>query len=162
MIYPAQGTNQIGKYGFLEAPQTCPREMNAADESVLGTPAERVGHHSHPFTHPKYQHSGSRAVSLTENVLCNYAFISPKPLNRRLFTVQTPLQLGLLIGLQKVRAFCDSMKQGGLDARESIRAVSLRAARGCPEQATLPLTTLWLTDSKTNSSQVARAEKNRR
>ena len=103
--------------------------MNAADESVLGTPAERAGHHSHPFTHRKNQHSGSRAVSLAENVLCKHAFISPKSLNRRLFTVQIPLQIGLPSGLQKVRIFCDSMKHGGLDARKSIRAVSLRVTR---------------------------------
>ena len=43
--------------------------------------------------------------------------------------MQNPLQLGLLIGLQKVSVLCDSMKHGGLDACESIRAVSLRAAR---------------------------------
>jgi hypothetical protein len=84
-------------------------------------------------------------ITLREHLLCKHAFISSKSLNRRLFKVQTPLQVGLLIGLQKVRVLCDSMKHGGLDARESIRAVSLRAARGCPEQATRPHTTLRLT-----------------
>jgi hypothetical protein len=72
------------------------------------------------------------------HLLCKHAFISPKSLNRRLFTVQTPLQIGLLIGLQKATEFCDSMKHDGLDPRETIRAVSLHAARRCPEQATLP------------------------
>ena len=110
--------------------------MNAADESVLGTPAERVGHHSHPSTHREHS---TRAARLADNMFCKHAFLSPKSLNRRLFTVQTPLQVGLPIGLQKVRAFCDSMKHGGLDARERIRAVSPRAARGCLEQAARPL-----------------------
>jgi len=104
--------------------------MNAADESVLGTPAERAGHHSHPSTHRKNQQSGSRAVNLTENVLYKHAFISPKSLNRRLFTVHIPLQVGLLVGLRRVREFCDSMNPGGLDARESIRALSLRTLAG--------------------------------
>ena len=106
--------------------------MNAADESLLGTPAERVGHHSHPPTH---RDQSTRAARLADNMFCKHAFISPKSLNRRLFTVHTPLQTGLLIGLQKVRAFCDSMKHSGLDAREGIRAVSLRLACECPELA---------------------------
>jgi len=57
----------------------------------------------------KSRSSGRRAISLAGNVLCNHAFISPKLLNRRLFTVQTPLQVGLLIGLQRVRVFCGSI-----------------------------------------------------
>src|ERR1700736_5390756 len=68
-----------------------------------------------------------RVAQLGEHLLCKHAFISPKSLNRRLFTVQTPLQIGLLIGLQKVRVLWGSLKHGGLDARKSIRAVSLRA-----------------------------------
>ncbi len=39
-------------------------------------------------------------VNVVEHLLCKHAFISPKSLNRRLFTVQNPLQIGLLIGLQ--------------------------------------------------------------
>ena len=41
-----------------------------------------------------------RVAQLGEHLLCKLAFNSPKSLNRRLFTVQTPLQIGLLIGLQ--------------------------------------------------------------
>jgi hypothetical protein len=54
-------------------------------------------------------HSGSRAVGLAENVLCNHAFISPKSLNRRLCTVQNPLLVGLPIGLQKENVLCTSL-----------------------------------------------------
>ena len=44
-----------------------------------------------------------RKISLREHLLCKHAFLSPKALNRRLFTVQNPLLIGLLIGLQKIR-----------------------------------------------------------
>jgi hypothetical protein len=71
-----------------------------------------------------------RVAQLGEHLLCKHAFISPKSLNRRHFTVQIPLQIGLPVGLQKIRALCDPLKHGGPDARKSIRAVSLRAARG--------------------------------
>lgn len=95
-------------------------------------------------TRPLIQKTSTRAaaVSLAENVLCKHAFISPKSLNRRLFTVQTPLQVGLLIGLQKVRAFCDSMKHGGLDSRESIRPshfVPLAGTRNSPLYLSQPI-----------------------
>jgi hypothetical protein len=42
-------------------------------------------------------------------LLCMHAFISPKPLNRRLFTVQNPLLVGLPIGLQKANVLCASL-----------------------------------------------------
>jgi hypothetical protein len=51
-----------------------------------------------------------RVTQLGEHLLCKHAFISLKSLNRSVFTVQTPLQVGLLIGLQKVRVLCDSLK----------------------------------------------------
>src|ERR1700730_15791234 len=71
-----------------------------------------------------------RVAQLREHLLCKHAFISPKSLNRRHFTVQIPLQVGLPVGLQKIRALCDPLKHGGPDARRSIRSVSLRAVRG--------------------------------
>jgi len=43
-----------------------------------------------------------RVAQLGEHLLCKHAFISPKSLNRHLFTVQTPLIVGLPIGLQKI------------------------------------------------------------
>jgi hypothetical protein len=43
-----------------------------------------------------------RVAQLGEHLLCKHAFISSKPLNRRLFTVQNPLLVGLPIGLQEV------------------------------------------------------------
>jgi hypothetical protein len=59
-----------------------------------------------------------RVAQLGEHLLCKHAFISPKPLNRRLFTVQTPLLVGLLIGLRKIRVRCPSLdkhSENGLD-----------------------------------------------
>ena len=47
-----------------------------------------------------------RVAQLGEHLLCKHAFISPKSLNRRLFTVQNPLLVGLPIGLQKVNVLC--------------------------------------------------------
>ena len=44
-----------------------------------------------------------RVAQLGEHLLCKHVFISPKPLNRRLLTVQNPLLVGLLIGLQILR-----------------------------------------------------------
>jgi hypothetical protein len=68
--------------------------------------------------------SYGRVAQLGEHLLCKHAFIY------RHFTVQIPLQVGLPVGLQKIRALCDPFKHGGPDVRKSIRAVSLRAARG--------------------------------
>jgi len=42
-------------------------------------------------------------------MLCKHAFISPKSLTRRLFTVRNPLLVGLPIGLQKVNVLCASL-----------------------------------------------------
>src|SRR6266480_6185207 len=50
-----------------------------------------------------------RVAQLGEHLLCKHAVISPKPLNRRLLTVQTPLLAGLLIGLQIIRIRCPSL-----------------------------------------------------
>ena len=133
--------------------------------SFARAPANRAGSHCHEIRLDSLLESYScrgRVAQLGEHLLCKHAFISPKSLNRRLFTVQNPLQLGLLIGLQKVRVFCDSMKHGGLDARENIRAVSLRAARGCPEQATLPLTTLRFTAEQPTTLELAGVGPDRR
>ena len=41
-----------------------------------------------------------RVAQLGEHLLCKHVFISPKPLNRHLLTVQDPLLVGLTIGLQ--------------------------------------------------------------
>jgi hypothetical protein len=49
------------------------------------------------------------STRLAGHLLCKHAFISPKSLNRRLFTVQNPLLVGLPIGLQKVNALCTSL-----------------------------------------------------
>ncbi len=50
-----------------------------------------------------------RVAQLGEHLLCKHAVISPKSLNRRLLTVQTPLLVGLLIGLQLIRIRCPSL-----------------------------------------------------
>ena len=50
-----------------------------------------------------------RVAQLGEHLLCKHAFISRKPLNRPLFTVQNPLLVGLPIGLQKVNVLRPSL-----------------------------------------------------
>jgi hypothetical protein len=51
-----------------------------------------------------------RVAQLGEHLLCKRAFISPKSLNRCLLTVQIPLQVGLLIGLEiRIRIPCPSL-----------------------------------------------------
>ena len=50
-----------------------------------------------------------RVAQLGEHLLCKHAVISSKSLNRRLLTVQTPLLVGLLIGLQVIRIRCPSL-----------------------------------------------------
>src|SRR6266403_2052222 len=51
-----------------------------------------------------------RVAQLGEHLLCKHVFISPKSLNRRLLTVQTPLLVGLLNGLQTlIRVRCPSL-----------------------------------------------------
>src|SRR6266852_5891058 len=66
-------------------------------------PAYGAGSHSHEILLGSLLESYScrgRVAQLGEHLLCKHAFISPKSLNRRLLTVQTPLLVGLLIGLQ--------------------------------------------------------------
>jgi hypothetical protein len=59
-------------------------------------------------TRPKAR--GSDGLEQVEHLLCKHAVISPKPLNRRLLTVQTPLQVGLLNGLHTIiRVRCPSL-----------------------------------------------------
>jgi hypothetical protein len=76
-----------------------------------------------------------RVAQLGERLLCKHAFISPKPLNRRLLNVQTPLLVGLLIGLTKLKGALSNfgptlrknefdssryrLRHGGPDARNS-------------------------------------------
>jgi hypothetical protein len=88
-----------------------------------------LGNSDNWYTDQQDDGNEGRVAQLGEHLLCKHAFISPKSLNRRLFIVQTPLQVGLRIGLQKVRVACDSMKYGGPDAPKSIRAVSHRTSR---------------------------------
>jgi hypothetical protein len=52
-----------------------------------------------PRTRPKAR--GSVGLEQVEHLLCKHAFILSKSLNRSLLTVQNPLLVGLLIGLQK-------------------------------------------------------------
>jgi hypothetical protein len=47
-----------------------------------------------------------RVAQLGEHLLCKHVFISPKSLNRRLLIVQTPLLVGLLFGLHRIRVLC--------------------------------------------------------
>ena len=51
-----------------------------------------------------------RVAQLGEHLLCKHVVISPK-LNRRILTVQTPLQVGLLIGLHVIK---DTLSKFGL------------------------------------------------
>jgi hypothetical protein len=53
--------------------------------------------------------NGGRVAQLGEHLFCKHVFISPKPLNRRLLTVQNPLLVGLLIGLQILRIRCPNL-----------------------------------------------------
>src|SRR6266481_3224342 len=68
-------------------------------------PAKRAGGHSQENPLESYSCSG-RVAQLGEHLLCKHAVISPKSLNRRHLTVQTPLLVGLLIGLQTIRIRC--------------------------------------------------------
>src|SRR6266403_636197 len=69
-------------------------------------PAKRAGGHSHKNLLESDGYRG-RVAQLGEHLLCKHAVISPKSLNRRLLTVQTPLQIGLLIGLRKIKYFVE-------------------------------------------------------
>src|SRR6266403_1679051 len=74
-----------------------------------------------PLQMPRQKWLQGRACSqLGEHLLCKHAVISPKSLNRRLFIVQNPLQIGLLIGLQTMPVFCPSL--GRHSENDSIRA----------------------------------------
>jgi hypothetical protein len=63
--------------------------------------------------------------SAVEHMLCKHAFISPKSLNRHLFLVQNPRQVGLLIGLLKKgdiqSQFGQTNPENGLDSSEHYR-----------------------------------------
>jgi hypothetical protein len=50
-----------------------------------------------------------RVAQLGEHLLCKHAFISRKSLNRRLLIVQTPLLVGLLIGLRDIKDITDTV-----------------------------------------------------
>jgi len=72
----------------------------------------------------------------SEHLLCKHAFISPKRLNRRFFTVQNPLLVGLPIGLQKVNVLCASLDKASekcirFESRKHFtgRTVSARLSR---------------------------------
>ena len=54
---------------------------------------------------------GRVVAQLGEHLLCKHAVISPKSLNRRLLTVQTPLLVGLLIGLHKIKVTMSRLGQ---------------------------------------------------
>ena len=69
-----------------------------------------------------------RVAQLGEHLLCDHAFISPKPLNRRLFTVQNPLLVGLPIGLQKVNVVCASLD------KPSGKRIRFESSKHSPEE----------------------------
>jgi len=46
-----------------------------------------------------------RVAQLGEHLLCKHAFNSPKSLNRRFLSVQNPLLVGLLNGLQMIKDY---------------------------------------------------------
>jgi hypothetical protein len=60
---------------------------------------QKIGNNM-PRARPKTR--GSVGLEQVEHLLCEHAVISPKSLNRRLLTVQTPLLVGLLIGLYNI------------------------------------------------------------
>ncbi|SRR6266566_7833655 len=85
--------------------------LRGAYSSVGRAPSKRTGGHSQENPLESNSCSG-RVAQLGEHLLCKHAFISPKSLNRRLFTVQTPLQVGLLNGLQtRIRVRCPSLDE---------------------------------------------------
>jgi|HubBroStandDraft_2_1064218.scaffolds.fasta_scaffold22180_1 hypothetical protein len=69
-----------------------------------------------------------RLAQLGEHLLCKHTFISPKPLNRRLFTVQNPLLVGLPIGLQKANVLCASL------GKPSEKCIRFESASTLPEE----------------------------
>ena len=93
-------------------------------------PAKRAGSQSHkiPLQLSLESYScGGRVAQLREHLLCKHAFISPKSLNRRLFTVQNPLLVGLPIGLQKANVLCASL---GKPSEKCIRFESSKHSTG--------------------------------
>src|SRR6267378_3289199 len=77
---------------------------------VARAPATIAGGHSQENPLESYSCSG-RVAQLGEHLLCKHAVISPKPLNRRLLTVQTPLLVGLLTGLHKIKVTMSRLGQ---------------------------------------------------
>jgi hypothetical protein len=95
--------------------------------------------------------NGGRVAQLGEHLLCKHVFISPKSLNRRLLIVQTPLLVGLPIGLQIFKDTLSKFGQTltkGLDSSRTVIHLKTRrpgrskeypgrsplhAARGCFE-----------------------------
>src|SRR5437764_1092334 len=73
-----------------------------------GTPANRS--HSRENLLESYTCRG-RVAQLGEHLLCKHAVISPKSLTRRLLTVQTPLLVGLLTGLHKIKVTKSRLRQ---------------------------------------------------
>src|SRR6266513_2881738 len=66
--------------------------------------------HSHEKLLESYSCRG-RVAQLGEHLLCKHAVISPKSLNRRLLTVQTPLLVGLLTGLHTIQGTLSKFRQ---------------------------------------------------
>src|SRR5437667_1238916 len=109
----------------------CPHEPLL--ESTCFHSRQSIGSHSPKHLLESCSYRG-RVAQLGEHLLCKHAFISPKSLNRRLLTVQTPLLVGLLIGLQviRIRIRCPSWtntSKNGLDS--SSANTTGRTTRAC-------------------------------
>src|SRR6267378_3815961 len=90
---------------------TKPTEWTIRRPSV----GQKIQNNMLPRTRPKAR--GPDGLEQVEHLLCKHAVIAPKSLNRRLLTVQTPLQ----IGLRKIKYFVEvwtNTPKNGLDSSE--------------------------------------------
>jgi hypothetical protein len=77
-----------------------------------------------------------RVAQLGEHLLCKHVFISSKSLNRRHLTVQNPLLVGLLIGLQILKNTLSKFGQtltNGLDSSRTVIHLKTRRPGGSKE-----------------------------
>src|SRR5207244_9696352 len=86
----------------------CPHEPLL--ESTCFHSRQSIGSHSPKHLLESCSYRG-RVAQLGEHLLCKHVFISPKSLNRRLLTVQTPLLVGLLAGLHKIKVTMSRLRQ---------------------------------------------------
>jgi len=90
--------------GYRAAPSASDRWMDPRRARYLA-PVKGADGHSQENLLTSYGCRG-RVAQLGEHLLCKHAFISPKSLNQRLLTMQTPVLVGPLIGLHRISLLC--------------------------------------------------------